>query len=117
MNIKYVIIVLGEPFSIFSELIGKYFKKRKIKKKIIIIGNYKLLDNQLKKLNYNLKLRKISLINEAINNTLNVIDVQFKYEKIFDKISSNSINYINSCFEISKPVSSHNSEKLTKYSV
>ena len=87
MNIKYVIIVLGEPFSIFSELIGKYFKKRKIKKKIIIIGNYKLLDNQLKKLNYNLKLRKISLINEAINNTLNVIDVEFKYEKMFDKIS------------------------------
>ena len=101
MNIKYVIIVLGEPFSIFSELIGKYFKKRKIKKKIIIIGNYKLLDNQLKKLNYNLKLRKISLINEAINNTLNVIDVEFKYEKIFDKISSKSNNYINSCFEIS----------------
>ena len=101
MNIKYVIIVLGEPFSIFSEIIGKYFKKRKIKKKIIIIGNYKLLDNQLKKLNYNLKLRKISLINEAINNTLNVIDVEFKYEKIFDKISSKSNNYINSCFEIS----------------
>ena len=101
MNIKYVIIVLGEPFSIFSELIGKYFKKRKIKKKIIIIGNYKLLDNQLKKLNYNLKLRKISLINEAINNTLNVIDVEFKYEKIFDNISSKSNNYINSCFEIS----------------
>ena len=101
MNIKYVIIVLGEPFSIFSELIGKYFKKRKIKKKIIIIGNYKLLDNQLKKLNYNLKLRKISLINEAINNTLNVIDVEFKYEKIFDKISNKSNNYINSCFEIS----------------
>ena len=32
MNIKYVIIVLGEPFNIFSEIIGKYFKKEKIKK-------------------------------------------------------------------------------------
>ena len=112
MNIKYVIIVLGEPFSIFSELIGKYFKKRKIKKKIIIIGNYKLLDNQLKKLNYNLKLRKISLINEAINNTLNVIDVEFKYEKIFDKISSKSNNYINSCFEISLNLLKNNKDAI-----
>ena len=112
MNIKYVIIVLGEPFSIFSEIIGKYFKKRKIKKKIIIIGNYKLLDNQLKKLNYNLKLRKISLINEAINNTLNVIDVEFKYEKIFDKISSKSNNYINSCFEISLNLLKNNKDAI-----
>ena len=29
MNIKYVIIVLGEPFSTFTEIIGKYFKKLK----------------------------------------------------------------------------------------
>ena len=112
MNIKYVIIVLGDPVRIFSELIGKYFKKRKIKKKIIIIGNYKLLDNQLKKLNYNLKLRKISLINEAINNTLNVIDVEFKYEKIFDKISSKSNNYINSCFEISLNLLKNNKDAI-----
>ena len=33
MNIKYVIIVLGEPFSTFTEIIGKYFKKVKILKK------------------------------------------------------------------------------------
>jgi len=112
MNIKYVIIVLGEPFSVFSELIGKYFKKRKIKKKIIIIGNYKLLDNQLKKLNYNLKLHKISLLNEAINNTLNVIDVEFKYEKIFDKISRKSNNYINSCFEISLNLLKNNKDAI-----
>ena len=30
---KYVIIVLGEPFSTFTEIIGKYFKKVKILKK------------------------------------------------------------------------------------
>ena len=33
MNIKYVIIVLGEPYSTFTEIIGKYFKKVKILKK------------------------------------------------------------------------------------
>ena len=50
MNIKYIIIVLGEPYSVFSEIIGKYFKKKNIKKKIILIGNIKLLKKQLKKL-------------------------------------------------------------------
>ena len=48
MNIKYVIIVLGEPFSIFSEIIGKYFKKRKIKKKIIIRDKHKIIDTHKK---------------------------------------------------------------------
>ena len=26
MNIKFIIIVLGEPYSTFSEILGKYFK-------------------------------------------------------------------------------------------
>ena len=32
MNIKYVIIVLGEPFSIFSELMENILKKKNKKK-------------------------------------------------------------------------------------
>ena len=34
MNIKFIIIVLGEPYSTFSEILGKYFKiNKKLKKK------------------------------------------------------------------------------------
>ena len=33
MNIKYILIVLGEPYSTFSEIIGKYFIKEKHLKK------------------------------------------------------------------------------------
>ena len=33
MNIKFIIIVLGEPYSIFSEILGKYFSKNKKFKK------------------------------------------------------------------------------------
>ena len=29
MNINYIIIVLGEPYSTFSEILGKYFTKNK----------------------------------------------------------------------------------------
>ena len=35
MNIKYIIIVMGEPYSTFSEIIGKYFKKNKKSRKTI----------------------------------------------------------------------------------
>ena len=33
MNIDYILIVLGEPYSTFSEILGKYFIKKKIKAK------------------------------------------------------------------------------------
>ena len=46
MNIKYVFIVLGEPYSVFSELIGKYISKNKnFKKKLFYLGIKNLLKN------------------------------------------------------------------------
>ena len=30
MNTKYIFIILGEPYSTFSEIIGKYFLKKVI---------------------------------------------------------------------------------------
>ena len=56
MSIKYIIIVLGEPYSTFSEIICKFFSKKKIKNKIIIIKNFSIFKKQLKKLNYSLIL-------------------------------------------------------------
>ena len=53
MSTKYILIVHGEPFSTFSEIIGKYFTKiKKYKKKIIIIGNFSLIQKQLNLLNF-----------------------------------------------------------------
>ena len=31
MNIEYIIIVLGEPYSTFSEILGKYFYNFNVK--------------------------------------------------------------------------------------
>ena len=45
MNTKIIIILLGEPYSIFSEILGKYFSKKKKMKKIVLIGNYKIFNN------------------------------------------------------------------------
>ena len=34
MNKKTTLIVLGEPYSTFSEILGKYFSKNKVKNKL-----------------------------------------------------------------------------------
>ena len=102
MNIKFVIIVLGEPFSIFSEILGKYFSKnKKFKKKIIIIGSKKLFEDQLKKLNYKFPINEITNFKEAKKNTVNIINIEFSYNKIFTKISNNSNKYIEESFKMS----------------
>ena len=58
MNIKVVFIILGEPNSIFSEILLRYYTSRqfkKNKKKIILIGCKKLFEKQMKFLGYNYK--------------------------------------------------------------
>ena len=99
MNIKCIVIVLGEPYSTFSEIIGKYFKKvKKFKKKIIIIGNKDLLKKQLKTLNHNFKLYEINKYSEAKKNIVNIIDIKFEHKKTFSSISTKSNKYIEKCF-------------------
>ena len=99
MNIKYIIIVLGEPYSIFSEIIGKYYRKKKYpKKKIILIGDVSLLIKQLNKLDLSLPLNIIEDIKYAKFNILNIININFNFKKIFKKIDSKSNKYIENSF-------------------
>ena len=57
MKFKPILIVGGEPNSIFSEILIKAINKTKIKSPIIIIFSKKLLHLQLKKLKYKKKLK------------------------------------------------------------
>ncbi len=101
MKNKYILIVLGEPYSTFSEILGKYFfeKKKHKNKKIIIIGNKSLFKRQLTKLKYKLELNQIKDLREAKNNIINIIDIDFKFEEIFEKISTKSNKYIEKSFD------------------
>ncbi len=102
MNTKYILIILGEPYSTFSEIIGKYFVKKKIlKKKIILIGCKSLLQKQLIKLDYFFNLNEIHKIEEAKSNIVNIIDVKYNYKNIYDTISVKSNGYIKNSFDIS----------------
>ena len=102
-----ILIVLGEPNSIFSEILFKTYKKKivqKFNRPLIVIGSEKLLESQMKYLNYSIKIKKINFVkikSSRINNKcINIIDVDYNFKKIFSKISNNSNKYINNCFKI-----------------
>ncbi len=104
---KPVIIVLGEPNSIFIEILTKVLKKKNIHSKtnypIILIGSYKLFKLQLKILNLKLNLKIIDYRNlnfKKLRNELYLINVNYKFKKPFEKISTNSKDYISKSFKI-----------------
>ena len=104
MNYKPIILVAGEPNSIFFEILFKVYKIKKIKSPLILIASQKLLYLQMKKLNFK---KKIKIINQEKikdyklnNNSINLINVDYDQKKAFKKISKKSNNYIKNCFDI-----------------
>ena len=104
MTFKPIIIVAGEPNSIFSEIFFKSLKTKKFKSPIILIASYDLIKLQMKKLNFNKKIRLIKLLDLKYgsfdNKKINLINVNFKQKKPFDKISDKSNDYIKKSFDI-----------------
>ena len=107
MKSNPIIIVGGEPFSVFYELLFKIYNKKLIKsykRPLILIGSEKLILNQMKKLGFSYKInliknniqKKLNLSNKMIN----LINVDFEFSNSFDKISVKSSAYIEKCFDI-----------------
>ena len=100
---KPIIIVAGEPNSIFFEIFFKSLKKT-YSSPIILIASHKLLLLQMKKLNYKkkIKLLEFEKISKYIlsNKTINLINVKYRFSKPFEKISSKSNNYIERSFDL-----------------
>ena len=103
MSYKPIIIVAGEPNSIFLEIFFKTYKKKKFKSPILLICSYKLLILQMKKLNFNFKINLIDLNLIKFNlkkEQINLINVDYKTKKAFENISSKSNKYIENCFNL-----------------
>ena len=102
-NSKPIIVICGEPNSVFSELLAKSIKKFRNKKPIILIGSYELIHLQLKKLGYKIKLNRIGLKNDLLRNTnldkINILDISYNFTKVFEPVSSKSNKYITECFQ------------------
>ena len=102
MNYKPILIVAGEPNSIFFEIFFKTIKK-KIKSPIVLIASKKMLFKQAKILNQSIKINSINefdVIQKKNLKKINLINIDFNQVKAFDKITSKSNKYISSCFDV-----------------
>lgn len=104
MNYKPILIVAGEPNSIFLEIFFKALKYKKYKSPIILIASKKLLQLQMKKLHFkiNINILNPNILNsyQLTNKSINLIDVDYEVKNAFEKISKKSNNYIEDSFEI-----------------
>ncbi len=104
MSYSPILIVSGEPNSIFLEIFFKILKKKKIKNPLILISSEKLLKLQMKKVKFkkHVKILNLSKLDsyKLNNKTINLIDVEYNPLKAFDKITSKSNSYIHKSFAI-----------------
>ena len=104
MNYKPIIIVAGEPNSVFLEIFFKALKYKKYKSPMILICSLKILNLQMKKFKIKkrinlLEISKLKSYN-LNNKSINLINVNFNQKKVFEKISNTSNRYIQNCFEV-----------------
>ena len=96
MKNKPILIVAGEPKSIFFEIFFKSLKLEKYKSPLILVASSKLLMSQMNKFNFKKKIRFINLENlnnyKFDNKFLNLIDIKFK--------NRNNKIYIKDCFDV-----------------
>ena len=103
MGKEPIIIVGGEPNSVFLEIFFKSLKTNTYKSPLIIIISKKLLQRQMKKLGFNFKIndidKKLKNFSKLNNSKINLINVDYKFSKCFDKITSKSNKYIDETFK------------------
>ena len=117
MKNKPIIIVAGEPNSVFLETFFKSIKRKKFYKPLILICSSKILKFHMKKFNFKKKINLINPINLNINNlnnkSINLIDVKYDQNYTFKKISKNSNKYIKNSFNLAfKIIKSGISDRL-----
>ena len=102
-KIKKILIVAGDPNSINSEIIFKSWLKlnNSIKKKIYVIANYDLIQEQFSELNYSLRLKKVGNLNiTGESNELKIINVGLKFHKVFSVEKKNASSYVLNCLDL-----------------
>ncbi len=104
MSYNPILIVSGEPNSIFLEIFFKVIKLKKIKSPIILISSENILRKQMKKLKVKNKINLLNYNNlnfKKLNNkSINLINIDFNQKKPFQKISKKSNAFIEKSFQI-----------------
>ncbi|WP_440654562.1 4-hydroxythreonine-4-phosphate dehydrogenase PdxA [Candidatus Pelagibacter sp. HIMB1506] len=95
MKNKPIIIVGGEPKSIFLEIFFKALKIKKYKSPIILISSLKLIQNQMKILNIKKNINVINFNNlsniKKNKNFINLINIEYKKRKNQKNIANSFI--------------------------
>ncbi len=117
MSYKPILIVAGEPNSIFLEIFFKCIKTHRYKSPLIIIASKKLLQQQMKKLKFFFEINTIdknfNQFKKLNNKKINLINIEYKFDSCFEEISSKSNDYIKKSFEIALKIIQQN--KLSKF--
>ena len=104
MNYSPILIVSGEPNSIFLEIYFKILRLNKIKSPLILISSERLLRLQMKKLRFKKKIRNLDISKldqyKLNNSSINLINVKYNPKKAFEKISKNSNRFLKNSFEM-----------------
>ena len=117
MNYKPILIVAGEPNSVFLEIFFKSLKICKYKSPLVIIASKELLIKQMNKLGFFFEIKEINKnfnnFEKLNNKKINLIDVKYKFKNCFEKISNKSNNYIDQSFDVAlKIIAQNNFSKL-----
>ena len=94
MNFSPILIVPGEKKSIFFEIFFKSIKSKKITSPLILVCSKKILDKEIKKNNFNIKIELINLAQ--------MIKKRFNKKRLYiiDINNHNSKTYIQECFSL-----------------
>ena len=102
MTYKPIIIVAGEPNSVFFEIYFKAIRSKKFKSPLILIASFNLMKLQMKNLNIKKKIKCLNFFNlnkyHLNNNCINLIDIKYNQSKPYEKISIRSNDYITESF-------------------
>ncbi len=104
MKNSAIIIVCGEPKSVFLEIFFKALKYNSFRSPIILITSLKLLKNQMKKFKFKRSINLIdynSFTEKDLNKkSINLINVKLKINFKSKKITNQSNLFIKNCFNI-----------------
>ena len=96
MGKKPIIIVGGEPNSVFLEIFFKSLKSNTYNSPLIIIISKKLLQRQMKKLGFDFKINDINKelkdFSKLTNKKINLINVDYNLKNALKKLPVNQIS-------------------------
>jgi len=104
MSYKPILIVAGEPNSIFLEIFFKSLKSNRYKSPLILICSKKLLIKQMKRFSFKKKINAIDPINidnrKLKKNNINLINIKLNLNSFSKKNTNKSQLYIRECFNV-----------------